>query len=146
MDILNNSSIEAVEEIKCYIAHWFQLGKRVYSSKTQTFLLHQSVIEVGKYSEEFEDCWQYILSPESGDCYLEGTEQTVTELLSSDWEVIPCSLCEMPIPVRIAGKGQVSCPCNDLPGWPNLDLPLPRSPVNSGESLNQIQERLKRLK
>ena len=135
-----------VEEIKCYIAHWFQLGKKVYSSKGQELLLPKSVIEGGKYSEEFEDCWKYILSPESGDCYLEGTEQTVTELLSSEWEVIPCSLCEMPIPVRIAGKGQVSCPCNDLPGWPNLDLPLPRSPINNGESLNQIQERLKRLK
>ena len=147
MDTLNGSSTTSVEEsnIKHYLAHWFQLGKKVYSSRNQQLLFPNSVIEQGKYSKEFEDCWRYILSPDSGDCYLEGTEQTIAELLSSQWEIVSCALCEMPIPVRIAGQGSIICPCNDLPNWPNLELPTPRSPVDNAEHLSQIHQRLRRL-
>lgn len=36
------------------------------------------------------------------------------------------------------------CPCFDLPTWPNLDLPLPRLPVDSRSHLEQIRARLSR--
>jgi hypothetical protein len=131
-------------QIRQYLAYWFQLGKQVFLNNGCEALLPQPVIQGDRYSPEFESCWQRIMSPASGDCYLEGTDQTIQELLSSVWEINPCARCEMPVPVRSQGIPTLSCPCIDLPFWPNLDIPQPRSPINSHAQLMQIRDRLLR--
>lgn len=129
-------------QVKQYLAYWFQLGKRAIVHNGQTTLLPDPVICGNAYSREFEACWQFLQSPESGDCYLEGTSQTIAQLLSSEWEIADCPRCEMPIPLRDIGLPPSSCPCSDLPGWPNRELPLPRLPVNTQRHLSEIRRRL----
>ncbi|MFB8791196.1 MAG: hypothetical protein U7123_20675 [Potamolinea sp.] len=84
------------EEVKRYLAYWLQLGKKVVIGNGNLTLQPQSVIAGDRYSQEFEDIWQQILSPESGDCYLEGTIQTIAELLTPRWDLKSCVRCEMP--------------------------------------------------
>ena len=130
------------QEVRQYLAYWFQLGKKVLIRNGQESLLPHRVIRGDRYSEEFEDCWRRLLLPESGDCYLEGTEETVAELLKPGWNVSPCARCDMPIPVHSVGMPPLSCPCNDLSSWPNTSVPAPRSPVNTQAQLTDIRNRL----
>ncbi|MBF2007195.1 hypothetical protein ACF3DV_02585 [Chlorogloeopsis fritschii PCC 9212] len=130
------------KEVKQYLAYWFQLGKKVVIGNGAETLLPKSVIVGDRYSDEFEKCWQKIVSPESGDCYLEGTQETIAELLSPNWDMTSCARCTMPVPVRNVGMPPELCPCNDLPDWPNTDLPLPRIPVNNQVQLQLIRNRL----
>lgn len=133
------------QEVKEYLAYWFQLGKKVWIGNGQECLQPPSVIEGDRYSQAFERLWQRILASEK-DCYLEGTEQTIRELLSSDWQISSCARCEMPVPMIDIGIQPMGCPCTDLPNWPNLDLPTPRSPISSSNQLSQIRERLNQIK
>jgi hypothetical protein len=130
------------QEVKKYLAYWFQLGKKVVTGNGQANFLPQPVLKGDRYSEEFEACWQKIISPENSDCYLEGTQETIAELLTPTWELEPCSRCNMPVAMRNVGMPAVLCPCNDLPGWPNSELPSPRSPISSQEQLMAIRDRL----
>lgn len=130
------------KEVKQYLAYWFQLGKKVVIGDGKTSFLPQPVLEGDRYSEEFEQCWQEILSHTPGDCYLEGTHESISELLTPAWELLPCGRCQMPVPLRSLGMPALSCPCNDLPEWPNTELPAPRSPINSQEQLMVIRKRL----
>ncbi len=129
-------------QVKTYLAYWFQLGKKVVIQGGQEAVLPHPVISGNRYSDQFEACWNYLQSPESGDCYLEGTAQTITELLSDQWEVSDCARCAMPVPILSVGINALECPCIDLPTWPNTELPQPRSPVDTNARLNQIRERL----
>lgn len=130
------------QEVKGYLAYWFQLGKKVMASNGKTSFLPQQVLKGDRYSQEFEECWQMILSPETGDCYLEGTHETIAELLTPAWEMLPCGRCAMPVPIRSVGMPALLCPCNNLPNWPNTELPPPRSPVSTPEQLTVICDRL----
>lgn len=132
----------SIELVKKYLAHWFQLGKQVRVRRGRTALLPQPVLHGDRYSLEFDACWQQLMAPEAGDCYLEGTTITLTELLTDRWEVIECARCEMPIPQAIAGLPPTTCPCHDLTDWPNNELPPPRSPISTTTYLNQIRQRL----
>jgi hypothetical protein len=134
------------QEVKRYLAYWFQLGKKVVIHNTQTALLPQPVIAGDRYSDEFESIWQQIVSPHSGDCYLEGTEQTIAELLTPRWDIDPCVRCDMPVPLINIGIPPEVCPCNDLPNWPNTEIPAPREPVNSHNRLSGIRDRLSKTK
>ena len=126
--------------VKQYLAYWFQLGKKVLICNQQ-IMLPQSVIRGDRYSQEFEDGWQPILA--SGDnSYLEGTEQTIAQLLTPAWEVEGCARCSMLVPVRSVGIPSLFCPCNDLTSWPNTEIPAPRSPVNTQAQLTDIRDRL----
>ncbi|OZH54399.1 hypothetical protein AFK68_11205 [Hydrocoleum sp. CS-953] len=129
-------------QVRKYIAYWFQLGKKVLIRNGQEAIRPQVVISGDRYSEEFEECWQKILSVESGDCYLEGTDQTIKELLSPEWDISPCARCLMPIPFHVKGMPPECCPCFDLPSWPDTETPLPRSPICSKSHLLSICERL----
>ncbi|MBV6627529.1 MAG: hypothetical protein KI793_32175 [Rivularia sp. (in: Bacteria)] len=129
-------------EVKKYLAYWFQLGKKVFINNGVASLQPRNVIDGESYSEDFEECWQTILSPKSGECYLEGTQQTVTELLSPEWDMASCSRCEMPVPLKDLGMPSTLCPCNDVMNWPNTELPAPREPVESQSQLNKIRDRL----
>ncbi|WP_066380908.1 MULTISPECIES: hypothetical protein [unclassified Anabaena] len=129
------------EEVKKYLAHWFQLGKKVVIGNEGTKMLPQPIFQGDRYSKDFEECWQKILLS-AGDCYLEGTDETIAELLTPAWEMWPCSRCSMPVPMKNVGMPAAFCPCNDLPGWPNTDLPAPRCPINNEEQLKNIRNRL----
>lgn len=130
------------QQVKRYLAYWLQLGKRVVIRNGESAVRPQIVIAGNRYSEEFEALWEKILSPESGNCYLEGTDEAIAELLTPVWSLEPCARCEMPIPVKNVGMPPEACPCFDLPWWPNLDLPAPREPIASQERLITIRDRL----
>ena len=130
------------QEVKRYLSYWFQLGKKILIRNGQESLLPQPVIQGDRYSQVFEDCWQRIIAPESGDCYLEGTTETVAELLTPQWSLDPCARCQMPVPVRHVGMPPLTCPCNDLSNWPNTEIPAPRSPVNTQAQLQLICDQL----
>lgn len=132
-------------QVRKYIAYWFQLGKKVLIRNGSEALLPKSVIAGDRYSQEFEECWQKIISPDSGDCYLQGTKETIGELLTPAWEMSPCARCAMPVPLRDSGMPAECCPCNDLAHWPNTEIPQPRSPVSSQLQLSGICDRLLNL-
>jgi hypothetical protein len=131
------------EEVKRYLAYWFQLGKKVLLHNGRESVLPASVLNGDRYSQEFESCWQRILSSNLGDCYLEGTIQSIQQLLTPAWEIMLCARCEMPVPTLDLGVVSPTCPCHDLSNWPNLELPLPRSPIDSSAYLSKIQQRLR---
>lgn len=128
-------------QVRQYLAHWFQLGKPLVQRHNLEKLVPQPVHQGSQYSQAFENTWQQVMdAPQS--YYLEGTEQTMAELLSEDWEINSCSVCEMPVPTRVVGMPPLSCPCHNLPSWPNTELPAPRSPVSTANHLGDIRERL----
>ncbi|QIR40432.1 hypothetical protein HCG51_29575 [Tolypothrix sp. PCC 7910] len=129
------------QDVKRYLAYWFQLGRKVIVSNGKAELLPQQVLQGDRYSEEFEDIWQQI-HHQASECHLEGTDETIAELLTPAWEMLPCSRCEMPVPMRNVGMPALSCPCNTLPNWPNSELPQPRNPVSTQEQLQIIRDRL----
>ena len=133
-------------QIKTYLAYWFQLGKQVFLSKENRKLLPQPVIEGDRYSPEFEDCWQTIIVNNGKDCYLQGTEQSIEELLTPAWNITACARCNMPVPTIELGIQPTACPCNDLPEWPNAELPQPRSPISTIVHLSKIKARLQKEK
>lgn len=137
-----NASMASDHQVKQYIAYWFQLGKRVMLHNGREAVLPEPVIQGDRYSEAFEACWEHLKSPESGDCYLEGTAQTIQELLSSRWNIYPCARCGMPVPMLDLGVMEPSCPCSDLDNWPNDELPHPRAPISSNTQLASIRDRL----
>ena len=130
------------QQVKRYLAYWFQLGKKVLIRNGDASLLPQSVFTHDRYSDEFERIWQLIRSPESGDCYLEGTHETIAQLLTPRWLVEPCVRCDMPVPMINIGLPPEVCPCNDLPTWPNTEIPLPRGPIDTQNRLREIRDRL----
>lgn len=130
------------QQVKTYLAYWFQLGKKLLWRNGQAELFPQSVIQGDRFSIEFENCWQKIIAINGQDCYLEGTDNTIAELLSPAWQITDCARCAMPVPMLDLGTQSLECPCNDLDAWPNSELPQPRSPVNSSQRLQAIKERL----
>ncbi len=132
----------SANQVRQYLVYWFQLGKKVLIRNGEEALLPRPIFRGDLYSREFEDCWLKITSPDSGDCYLDGTEETIAQLLTSEWEIILCARCPMPIPVRTKGMPAASCPCHDLGLWPNTEIPAPRSAVSTQRHLNSIRDRL----
>lgn len=128
----------ASQQVKEYIAYWFQLGKRVVIRNGVEFLDPTTVLQGDHYSPEFESCWQRLLATDTGDCYLEGTTQTIAQLLNPDWDLMECARCQLPIPTKIAGTLPSSCVCDDLTNWPNLELPSPHLPRESRKHLDKI--------
>ncbi len=142
----SETSMATQEQVRRYLAYWFQLGKQIHIQNGQDAMLPNPVIQGDRYSAEFEKCWSYILSPESGICYLDGAPQTIDDLLSSKWDISPCARCDMPVPMIVMGPSDSSCPCSDLPNWPNNELPSPREPVNNQAQLSKLRDRLSVLK
>lgn len=127
------------QQVKEYLACWFQIGKRVAIHSGTEFLHPQSVLQGDRYSPEFEKCWQQLLTETAlGDCYLEGTDQKIAELLEPNWDLIGCSRCQLPIPVKVTGTEYEACVCSNMPNLPNLDLPSPHLPVSNRSYLFKI--------
>jgi hypothetical protein len=138
--IVGAFSMASDAKVQQYIAHWFQLGKGIQTRQGQV-VKPQKVFVGDRYTPEFQDCWQIVRQdPES---HLEGTHQTIAELLSDRWEITDCARCAMPIPLVTAGlSGQHTCPCHDIPNWPNNELPMPRSPIEVGSQTAAFRQRL----
>lgn len=132
-------------EVKQYLAYWLQLGKKVQLNNGARTKKIQRVIQGEHYSQELEALWKEVRSPDTQDCYLEGTSETIDQLLSSEWEITNCPRCPMMKPQRIAGMPVISCPCEDLSNWPNLELPPPRKPVSDRQHLTAITNRLDQM-
>lgn len=135
----------STDQVKQYLAFWFQLGKGLVIKNSREIQLPESVVRGDRYSPEFEACWRQVMQSKGENCYLEGTEQTVAQLLSSKWDVTACARCEMPVPILSVGMRSPGCPCEDMPSWPNTELPMPRIPVDSQAQLQQIRDRLAQL-
>lgn len=129
-------------KVKEYLACWFQLGKQVISDNNSQVLLPSNIFGVNGYSKEFENCWELIISPDSGEWYLETTEQTISQLLQSSWEITSCARCSMPVAIRNVGVSSHTCPCHNLNNWPNTDLPAPHIPISYQERLREICNKL----
>lgn len=132
----------STNQVKQYLAFWFQLGKGLVFKNSPEVHLPERVILGDRYSPEFEECWQRVTQSEGKNCYLEGTDQTIGQLLSSEWDVTSCARCEMPVPILSVGVRSPGCPCEDMPHWPNTELPMPRSPVDSQAQMHRICDRL----
>lgn len=136
----------STEQVRDFLAHWFQLGKPVVMGISGEEYLPSPVFADNRYSSAFEACWQQIISRGGENCYLKGTDQTIATMLTPAWEIVSCSRCTMPIVIRTAGTTTSACPCGDLLTWPNLDVPTPRSAMAGQEKLDFIRERLNLVK
>jgi hypothetical protein len=128
-------------EIKTYLAYWFQLGRSVCLRDGRQ-LRPATILGDGQYSSEFEALWQQLMPPEiAATSYLEGTEQTIAQLLVGNWTIAECARCGLPIPMKVYGLPAESCPCGDLQNLPDLTL-RPREPIDTRSRLNQLVQRL----
>ncbi|BAQ63981.1 hypothetical protein [Geminocystis sp. NIES-3709] len=131
-------------EVKKYLAYWFQLGKKIIIPSRNISLLPSKIISGDRYSVEFEECWALIAEKKTGDCYLEGTVQSIQELLSPKWDITNCYRCDMPIPMIEIGVQDSNCVCSDVEGWPNNELPKPRNPIDNQKKLEDIKKSLQK--
>jgi hypothetical protein len=131
-------------QVKDYVAYWLQLGKRVVVRNGQQWLRPGKVLGEDRYSAEFEQCWDQVRS--TNDCYIEGTEQAVEQLLTDEWDISDCARCGMLVPIPAAGTPifQTECPCADMPGMPNSETIPARTPISTAAILSGIRERLQR--
>jgi hypothetical protein len=130
------------EQVKRYLAYWFQLGRRVIIEEGKDAILPQPIYQGDRYSAEFETCWQRIQKADPTKCHLEGTIQTIGELFNAHWEIEPCARCDMPVPILMLGNRQPTCPCGEMPLWPNTELPQPRTPLDDRTQLERIRQRI----
>ena len=129
-------------QVKKCLALWFQLGHAVVTDDhSNRQLCPQPVFYQDRYTPEFEQAWSEVIE-DAAAWYLEGAPMAIADLLSSTWDIIPCSNCLMPIPASIFGEGAKPCLCQDLAFWPNSDLPMPRLPANGQSHLCNLCERL----
>lgn len=134
-------------EVKAYLACWFQLGKSVVVDAQQgrSTVKPSRVLGLNRWDPEFESCWQN-LSQQADQTYLEGTEETLADLLSHQWEITHCARCDLLVPVPTQGPTTLGpCPCADLSNWPNeLTLPprLETDPAFETATLTRVQSRL----
>ena len=133
----------STEQVRTYLAYWFQLGKKLAWRNGEEMLLPQPIIQGDRFSPQFEECWQKIVSIGGKNCYLEGSNETIEDLLSSNWNINGCARCGMPVSMVESGIQPLDCLCSDLDNWPNNELPTPRSPINSKVQLGKIRARLK---
>ncbi|MEM0980783.1 MAG: hypothetical protein AAGH78_10970 [Cyanobacteria bacterium P01_H01_bin.58] len=131
----------SVNEVRTYLAYWFQLGKPVIFHRQQSECLPNPIFQGNRFSTAFEQCWQRILN-DAANCHLRGTNQTVADLLAADWDIVGCARCDMPIPMPIDAVSGSPCPCYDLPSWPNDEMPQPRMAVDTHNHLSRLRDRL----
>ena len=132
----------SLDDVKKYLAHWFQLGKGVLNEQDDAVYLPESIIQGDRYSDDFEQCWQTIVQANHQALYLRGTDQSLADLLSPAWEIVNCSRCDMPIPLTYKQLPSMPCTCEDLDNWPNEELPRPRLPVSNHDHLARLRSRL----
>ncbi|GAB4210963.1 MAG: hypothetical protein OHK0012_02530 [Synechococcales cyanobacterium] len=113
--------------VRQYLSCWWQLGKSVIDHSPQgTFPLVPALLLTPEgMSVHFESlCDQILEEPER--YHLSGTDETIADLLSERWELLPCARCQLPIPIKCIGPQQSPCPCSDSAIWPNPATLPPR--------------------
>ena len=131
----------SVQKVQSYLAYWFQLGKPVVFPHSQTQCLPSPIFQGSQLSGAFQHCWQTILQ-NSADSFLRGTDESIADLLSDEWDIVDCARCVMPLPMLVHGIKSSPCPCGDLDSWPNSEVPQPRAGVCSSQQLDDIRQRL----
>ncbi len=129
------------QEIRQYLAHWFQLGKPLILNGTSHCIT--PTLNTDRPSREFEQIWQQILEmPHLA--YLEGSAVDLGQLLTGIWEIADCARCEMPIPLKAAGIpiSAIPCTCDNMTTWPNQNTLPPHSPINTTDRLHQLRKTL----
>jgi hypothetical protein len=124
-------------EVKHYLSCWFQLGKEVILSDPAGArrIRPNRILSIENLSSEFEECWQTIYAA-AHSCALEGTNETIAELLTDRWEITECARCHLsiPLPARGATPEWPPCPCSNLHHWPSFETLPPRC---SGDTFSQ---------
>ncbi|MEO1180817.1 MAG: hypothetical protein AAFX51_08165, partial [Cyanobacteria bacterium J06636_28] len=100
------------------------------------------VLEGHRFSRAFQDCWQAIMANDGRDCYLDGTEETIDQLLSPQWEITDCARCSIPVAMSAVMPVAQLCPCGDLDNWPNDEVPSPHMPINNKKHFSRLKTRL----
>ncbi|PSN17610.1 hypothetical protein C7271_16820 [filamentous cyanobacterium CCP5] len=134
------------QQVREYLAHWFQLGKPIVFGHDNSERLPTPIFNQGRYSQAFESCWQQVLDRCGEGCYVKGTTVTVAMMLTASWEIGQCPRCPMPIVMPTMGIKNDLCPCHDIPTWPNSELPAPRLGVDDGAHLANLQTRLRSVR
>ncbi|MEO0540817.1 MAG: hypothetical protein AAFZ80_08110 [Cyanobacteria bacterium P01_A01_bin.105] len=130
------------QDVKHYLACWLQLGKRVFLPNRQEPCRLDTVLHGDRFSEAFEHCWSIIQAAQGRNCHLEGTDVTFDQMFSGAWEIDQCARCGMTVPIPNVLYNGMLCPCSDLEGWPNDELPRPRLPQGDNPHLKRIADRL----
>ena len=140
--IRDKTGMATTTEVKDYIAQWMQLGKKIILNDRPigtTEVLHHD-----HYSAEFEQMWAQAAAAPSK-AYLDGTDQSIANLLDPKWDMSNCVRCGMLAPcIEVGPRETAVCPCADLELWPDLETVTPRSPVSSDVRLHQIHDRILR--
>ncbi len=132
--------------VKTYLAYWFQLGRGLRMPPDDRLVKFRTILADGHYSREFEAIWQQLTDPWiASHSYLDGTEQTISQLLEPSWEINDCARCGLPIPMQDRGLPCLSCPCSDLEDIPDIESLPPREPIDSQVILKQLCRRLHKL-
>ncbi len=125
-------------EVKEYLAKWLQMGKKISMHRAEISLI--KVISGADYTSEFEQLWH---QAQRENAVLDGTNETIQDLLKPEWEILDCAVCEMPVPSLGSGFREIkSCPCSDLDLHPNLETIAPRTPVVTSDYLQNISDHL----
>jgi hypothetical protein len=129
--------------VKDYFAQWMQVGKKVLTQSDNKSVSISKVIDGEKYAQEFELLWTEISTNKAQEAYLEGTNETIQELLSDKWELVECPRCSLPSAcIDLGVRETKACPCDTMKLWPNLDTIAPRKPIKTAKYLNNICDRL----
>jgi hypothetical protein len=129
--------------VKNYVAQWMQMGKPVSLSTQGEQVRLYKILQGEKYSPSFNQLWDEISTTKAQEAYLNGTNQTISDLLSNKWEIIACARCNLLVPsIDIGPRTPVCCPCDDLPNHPNLELVSPHVPVTLASHLDDLCDRL----
>ncbi len=130
------------QEVQTYLAYWFQLGRSVHISNGLTTLRPVPVLEGNQLSRAFKDCWQAIMAVGGRDCYVDGSSETIEQLLSPQWEIINCARCTVPTAMSTVMPVAKLCPCGDMDHWPNNEVPPPHMPINNKKHFSRLKTRL----
>lgn len=131
----------SVDQVQSFLAYWFQLGKPVLLQRENTLCLPSPVFQGAELSPAFQACWQRIMA-EPKQSFLSGTDDSIATLLSDQYDIEDCARCNMPTPMPVRGIASPTCPCTDLPSWPNDEIPQPREAVSTQTHLDDIRQRL----
>lgn len=135
-------AMASLQQLQQYLALWFQVGQGVVVNTNGQTYCPQPVLSQGKYSPEFQQCWQQLEQFGLENCYLDGTVLSLEELLNPTWEITACARCLMPIALPIGKLPNLACPCSDSPSWPNFDLPIPHALEGANAPLQRICDRI----
>ena len=130
------------QEVQTYLAYWFQLGKSIHINNGQITRRPMPVLEGDRFSRDFQDCWQAIMAVGGRNCYLDGSSETIAQLLSPAWEITNCARCNIPTAMETVMPVAKPCACGDLDSWPNNELPPPHMPINNKEHFSRLKTRL----